>query len=184
MLFLPKGKAPDEKNAKESRKNTGDHLNLYDLPFSAVLFTKSGAQCSAWMDGSVRTCSVLFLPPSVCFLFFFCLAPFCPSAPFLARSHQASQPLGPRQQRGGCGREECSQLPVCPGDLGTCLLHSWARSRDSHAALQQLAVSDRPLSSAANRRRKWLCVTLLPGNGSACVCAESCSQPHLNTVQV
>lgn len=36
-----------------------------------------------------------------------------------------------------------------------------------------------PSARAVDRRREWLCIILLLGNGRACFCAESCCQPCL-----
>lgn len=113
-LFLPKGVAPDEENEKEGGKNTGGRFNFYDLPFSTVLFTKSGAKCSAWMDGSERTCSFPFLPPSV-----FLSCSFLPLCPVLCQEPPTfTAPAGPKAAEGRLRQGGVLAAPSVPWGLG------------------------------------------------------------------
>lgn len=177
-LFLPKGMAPDEENEKKGGKNTGDRFNFYDLLFFIVLFTKSGAKRTAWMDGSERTCSFLFLPPSVGFFALLLSAP-CPvlcleppnfPAPWVRGSREeAAAGRNARRSRRAMGTSVPACCPPRPG-IGFLTL-------PFSTSLYLIG----PSACAVDRRRKWLWVLLLLGNGRAYFCAESCSQPRLKT---
>lgn len=93
-----------------------------------------------WMGLRELVHSCFFLP-----LHFFALLLSAPLPCSLPGATKLPSPVGPRWQRGGCGREKHLLLPTCHGDLGPRLLPTQARNRVSHAALQHFAVSDQPL---------------------------------------
>lgn len=129
-----------------------------------------------WMGPRELVNSCFFLP-----LCFFALLLSAPLPCSLPGATKFPSPMGPRQKRGGCGREERSarrsrramgtSVPACcpprPG-IGFFTL-------PFSTSLYLLC----PSARAVDRRRKWLWVLLLLGNGRAYFCAESCSQPRL-----